>query len=80
MLYDRIATLSCFLTKAPYDSPRLKYHAHYAEMVAHSICRKRNIFARFTRMWRNSPARNWSTVILWRLSRAAGRKRAGKAN
>lgn len=50
MFCDRIAILSRFLTKAPYDSPRLKYHAHYAEMVAHSARRKRNIFARFTRI------------------------------
>ena len=69
MLCDRTAILSRFLTKAPYDFSRLKYYAHYVEMVAHSARSKRNIFAHFTRMWRNSLARNWSTVVLWRFPR-----------
>jgi len=59
--------LSRFLTKVSYDFPRLKYCAHYVEM-AHSARRKRNIFAHFTWMRRNSPSRNWS-IVLWRFFR-----------
>lgn len=50
---------SLIFTFRQWDSIWLPRLMHYAETAAHSAY-ERNIFARFTRTWRNLRVRNWS--------------------